>query len=50
MLVHRKKVWSHVIDVKELLNTEKIIDVEFLHGYYKPTMLILYETPLTWTG
>ncbi|KAM6350471.1 LOW QUALITY PROTEIN: cleavage and polyadenylation specificity factor subunit 1, partial [Podargus strigoides] len=42
---------SYIIDVREL--DEKllnIIDLRFLHGYYEPTLLILYEPNQTWPG
>ncbi|KAM8967424.1 cleavage and polyadenylation specificity factor subunit 1 isoform 2-T2 [Pelodytes ibericus] len=42
---------SYIIDVREL--DEKllnIIDMQFLHGYYEPTLLILYEPNQTWPG
>uniref|UniRef100_A0AAY4D4H2 Cleavage and polyadenylation specificity factor subunit 1 n=1 Tax=Denticeps clupeoides TaxID=299321 RepID=A0AAY4D4H2_9TELE len=42
---------SYIIDVREL--DEKllnIIDMKFLHGYYEPTLLILYEPNQTWPG
>ncbi|KAM3858249.1 cleavage and polyadenylation specificity factor subunit 1 [Diretmus argenteus] len=42
---------SYLIDVREL--DEKllnIIDMKFLHGYYEPTLLILYEPNQTWPG
>ena len=28
----------------------KVIDIEFLHGYNNPTLIILYEKELCWTG
>ncbi|KAM9386109.1 cleavage and polyadenylation specificity factor subunit 1 isoform 2-T2 [Pholidichthys leucotaenia] len=42
---------SYIIDVHEL--DEKllnIIDMKFLHGYYEPTLLILFEPNQTWPG
>ncbi|KAG8441693.1 hypothetical protein GDO86_010758 [Hymenochirus boettgeri] len=42
---------SYIIDIREL--DEKllnIIDMQFLHGYYEPTLLILYEPNQTWPG
>ena len=42
---------SYIIDLRKL--NEKIInviDVQFLHGYYEPTVLILYEPLPTWAG
>uniref|UniRef100_A0A674EUA0 Cleavage and polyadenylation specific factor 1 n=1 Tax=Salmo trutta TaxID=8032 RepID=A0A674EUA0_SALTR len=42
---------SYIIDVREL--DEKllnIVDMKFLHGYYEPTLLILYEPNQTWPG
>ncbi|XP_062865337.1 cleavage and polyadenylation specificity factor subunit 1 [Trichomycterus rosablanca] len=42
---------SYIIDVRQL--DEKllnIIDMKFLHGYYEPTLLILYEPNQTWPG
>ncbi|XP_023931604.1 cleavage and polyadenylation specificity factor subunit 1-like [Lingula anatina] len=45
------KLSSYIIDASKL--DEKIcniIDIQFLHGYYEPTMFILYEPLRTWTG
>ncbi|XP_058877299.1 cleavage and polyadenylation specificity factor subunit 1 [Acipenser ruthenus] len=42
---------SYIIDVREL--DEKLLniaDMKFLHGYYEPTLLILYEPNQTWPG
>ncbi|KAG9472914.1 hypothetical protein GDO78_016085 [Eleutherodactylus coqui] len=42
---------SYIIDIREL--DEKllnIIDMQFLHGYYEPTLLILFEPNQTWPG
>ncbi|XP_053718091.1 cleavage and polyadenylation specificity factor subunit 1 [Synchiropus splendidus] len=42
---------SYIIDVRKL--DEKllnIIDMKFLHGYYEPTLLILFEPNQTWPG
>ncbi|CAH1778694.1 unnamed protein product [Owenia fusiformis] len=42
---------SFVIDLRHL--DEKItnvIDFQFLHGYYEPTLFILYEPVRTWAG
>uniref|UniRef100_A0A8C1PXM8 Cleavage and polyadenylation specificity factor subunit 1 n=1 Tax=Cyprinus carpio TaxID=7962 RepID=A0A8C1PXM8_CYPCA len=42
---------TNIIDVREL--DEKllnIIDMKFLHGYYEPTLLILFEPNQTWPG
>ncbi|KAI2652583.1 Cleavage and polyadenylation specificity factor subunit 1 [Labeo rohita] len=42
---------GYIIDVREL--DEKllnIIDMKFLHGYYEPTLLILFEPNQTWPG
>ncbi|XP_029442578.1 cleavage and polyadenylation specificity factor subunit 1-like, partial [Rhinatrema bivittatum] len=42
---------SYIIDIREL--DEKllnIIDMQFLYGYYEPTLLILFEPNQTWPG
>uniref|UniRef100_A0A4W3GPJ6 Cleavage and polyadenylation specificity factor subunit 1 n=1 Tax=Callorhinchus milii TaxID=7868 RepID=A0A4W3GPJ6_CALMI len=42
---------SYIIDVREL--DEKllnVIDMQFLYGYYEPTLLILFEPNQTWPG
>ena len=42
---------SYMINLSEM--DEKImnvIDFKFLHGYYEPTLLILYEPLRTWPG
>lgn len=42
---------SYVIDLAKL--DERIIniqDIQYLHGYYEPTVLILYEPLATWSG
>ncbi|XP_064410026.1 cleavage and polyadenylation specificity factor subunit 1 isoform X2 [Latimeria chalumnae] len=42
---------SYIIDIRKL--DEKllnIIDMQFLYGYYEPTLLILFEPNQTWPG
>ncbi|GFN92297.1 cleavage and polyadenylation specificity factor subunit 1-like [Plakobranchus ocellatus] len=42
---------SYTIDLKKM--DEKIInilDIQFLHGYFEPTVFILYEPLATWAG
>ncbi|XP_005092153.1 cleavage and polyadenylation specificity factor subunit 1 [Aplysia californica] len=42
---------SYIIDLRKM--DEKIInilDIQFLHGYFEPTVFILYEPLATWSG
>jgi Pre-mRNA cleavage and polyadenylation specificity factor len=40
-----------MIILKELdEKMDNVIDVQFLHGYYEPTLLILYEPVKTFPG
>lgn len=42
---------SYTIDLKDLdEKIDNVIDIEFLHGYYEPTLLILYEAVRTFPG
>ncbi|CAH0697287.1 unnamed protein product [Spodoptera exigua] len=42
---------SYVIVLKDLdEKIDNIIDIQFLHGYYEPTLLILYEPVRTFAG
>lgn len=42
---------SYTITLKDLdEKIDNIIDIEFLHGYYEPTLLILYEPVRTFPG
>lgn len=43
---------SYTIDLRKLDNwlEMRIIDIEFLHGYYEPTLFILSESNRTWVG
>ncbi|KAM4686324.1 LOW QUALITY PROTEIN: cleavage and polyadenylation specificity factor subunit 1 [Amazona ochrocephala] len=41
---------SYIIDVRADEKLLNIIDLQFLHGYYEPTLLILYEPNQTWPG
>lgn len=42
---------SYMIVLKDLNEKiDNIIDIQFLHGYYEPTLLILYEPVKTFPG
>ena len=43
---------SYTIDLRKLDNwlEIRIIDIEFLYGYYEPTLFILCESTMTWVG
>ncbi|XP_050511549.1 cleavage and polyadenylation specificity factor subunit 1 isoform X11 [Diabrotica virgifera virgifera] len=42
---------SYMILLKDFLEKiDNIIDIQFLHGYYEPTLLILYEPLKTFSG
>ncbi|XP_058460280.1 cleavage and polyadenylation specificity factor subunit 1 [Malaya genurostris] len=42
---------SYVIELKESEERiDNVIDIQFLHGYYEPTLLILYEPVKTFPG
>lgn len=42
---------SYIITLKDLdEKIDNVIDIEFLHGYYEPTLLILYEPMRTFPG
>lgn len=42
---------SYMIHLKDLEEKmDNIVDVQFLHGYYEPTLLILYEPVKTFAG
>lgn len=42
---------SYIIELKDLdEKIDNVIDIEFLHGYYEPTLLILYEPVRTFPG
>ena len=42
---------SYIIDLKSLdEKVTNVVDIQFLHGYYEPTLFILYEPLPTWTG
>jgi len=42
---------SYMIVLKDLEEKmDNVIDIQFLHGYYEPTVLILYEPVKTFPG
>ena len=42
---------SYTINLHEVTGRlQRIIDVQFLHGYYEPTLLVLFESLRTWAG
>lgn len=42
---------SYMIILKNLEEKmDNVIDLQFLHGYYEPTLLILYEPVKTFSG
>lgn len=42
---------SYMIALKDFSDKiDNIIDIQFLHGYYEPTLLILYEPLKTFSG
>jgi len=42
---------SYTIDLRKLdEKINSVIDLQFLHGYYEPTVVILYEPLPTWSG
>ncbi|XP_071785220.1 cleavage and polyadenylation specificity factor subunit 1-like isoform X1 [Asterias amurensis] len=42
---------SYVINLSELEeHVLNVVDIQFLHGYYEPTLLLLYEPLRTWPG
>lgn len=42
---------SYVIILKDLdEKIDNILDIQFLHGYYEPTLLLLYEPVRTFAG
>lgn len=47
-----KSLSSYTIDLKSIDNwlEMRIIDIDFLHGYYEPTLFVLSESNMTWVG
>lgn len=42
---------SYMIVLREVEEKiDNIVDIQFLHGYYEPTLLILYEPIKTFPG
>ncbi|XP_046842270.1 cleavage and polyadenylation specificity factor subunit 1-like isoform X2 [Xenia sp. Carnegie-2017] len=42
---------SYTINMREInMRLNNVIDIQFLHGYFEPTLLILYEPLKTWPG
>ena len=42
---------SYIIDLTTVSDQiAQVNDVQFLHGYNKPTVCVLYETVPTWAG
>lgn len=42
---------SYMILLKDFIDKiDNIIDIQFLHGYYEPTLLILFEPLKTFAG
>jgi len=43
---------SYSINLKAFtgVNVARVIDIEFLEGYNNPTLIVLYEKELTWSG
>ena len=48
---HLPVLSSYTIDLRQLdEKISNVIDFQFLHGYYEPTVVILYEPLPTWTS
>lgn len=42
---------SYIVTLAEVEDKmDNVIDIQFLHGYYEPTLLILYEPMKTFSG